>query len=268
MLTFRPGWDDLYIACASQDLAVMHFYKSATTLDIQSCMLIFNATSSVLERIHEIDRDHGLHRICTRFLLTTTLLSLVSMARVLKGPFAECLNQAHGYDLFEGGLRFARSCSVQKGDYAEKSAATAERILKSKSVFRDPNGTTNITLRVRSRLSLGPWHDAIQCWKEEFFDPDCVHYASGTDIGTLFDHIFVRSGVHVSANASIETGIPSSATATINIPPASSSAPNGALSNTSAAPQFLLDDELWGDFGLELGDTLDVTGGSSMNWLG
>jgi hypothetical protein len=255
------------VACARQDLAVMHFYKSATTLDVQSCILIFNATSIVLAQVRELDRNHGLHRICPRFLLTATLLSLSSMARILKGPFAEHLDQTHGYNLFEGGVLFARSCSVQKGDYAEKSAATAERILQSKKVFRDPDGTINITLRIRNRLSISPWHDVIQCWKEEFFDPDCTHYASGTDIGTVLNHLFVRSGMSVSANDRIETGIPSSGSATLNVSPALSSVPTGALSNISAAPQFLLDDELWGDLGLGLSDNFDV-GGSSINWLG
>ncbi|KAK9259621.1 hypothetical protein V1519DRAFT_250325 [Lipomyces tetrasporus] len=263
---FRSVWDRLYIACARQDILVMHFYKSATALELQSCMLIFNATSSVLEQVRDLDRDYGLHRICTRFLLTVTLLSLASMARILKGPFAGYLDQTRGYGLFDAGVRFARSCSVQKGDLAERCAALAERIWKSKKVFRDHDGTINITLRVRNRLSAGPWYDAMRCWKEEFFDPDCVHYASATDIGTPFAHLFVRSGTHVSANGRAETVIPSSATARLDAPPAPSSVPNGALSNFSAAPEFLLNDELWGDLGLGLSDNWDVAG-SSMSWM-
>ncbi|KAK9233921.1 hypothetical protein V1525DRAFT_391961 [Lipomyces kononenkoae] len=261
---FSSVWDRLYIACARQDLAVMHFYKSATTLDAQSCMLIFNATSSVLEQVRSLNRDYSLHRTCSRFLLTVTLLSLASMARILKGPFAGYLDQTRGYDLFDAGVHFARSCSVQKGDFAERCSALAERIWKSKSVFRNPDGTINITLRVRNRLSCGPWHDAVKCWKEEFFDPECVHHASGTDNGTVFAHIFVGSRKHVSANGGVETGIPWSATARLDLPPDPSSVPNGALSNISAAPQFLLDDELLGDLGLGLSDNWDVAG-SSMN---
>ena len=178
-------WDRLYIASARQDLAVMHFYKSAAGLDMQSCMLIFNATSSVLEQVRDLDRDYGLHRICTRFLLTVTLLSLASMARILKGPFAGYLDQVRGYNLFDTGVRFARSCSVQKADFGERCAAFAEKIWKSKKVFRNPDGSINITLRVRNRLSGGPLHDAIRCWKEEFLDLEYMYYAPGMDIGTL-----------------------------------------------------------------------------------
>jgi transcriptional regulatory protein LEU3 len=164
----------------------MHFYKSATTLDMQTCMLIFNTTSSVLEQLQDLDREHGLHNICTRFLQIVVLLSLASMVRILKGPFAGYLNQTRGYQLFNTGVRFARSCSVQKADFADRCSRLAEQVWKSKKVFRNLDGSINITLRVRNRLSAGIWLDAIRCWKEEIVDHECMHDASDMDHGTLF----------------------------------------------------------------------------------
>jgi transcriptional regulatory protein LEU3 len=263
---FRSVWDRLYIASASLDLVAMHFYKSATTLDMQSCMLIFNATSSVLEHVRDLDRDYDLHCICPQLLLTATLLSLACMARILKGPFAGYLDQILGYSLFETSVRFARSCSLQKADFGERCAAIAEKIWKSKKVFRNPDGSINITLRVRNRLSGSPWHDAVRCWKEEFFDPECIHFAPGMDVVTLFAHPFILSGKYVSANGGVETVTLSSATAGLDATLAPSSVPNDALSNFSAAPEFLLNDELWGDLGLGLSDNWDVAG-SSMSWM-
>ena len=202
---FGSVWDRLYVASARQDLVAIHFYKSATTLDMQSCMLIFNATSSVLEQVRDLDRDYGLQRICTQFLLTATLLSLACMARILKGPFAGYLDQTCGYDLFEIGVRFARSCSLQKGDFGERCAAIAERIWKSNKVFRNPDGSINITLRVRNRLSSGPWHDTVTCWKEEFINPDCIDFApGGLDIGALFSHHFLLSGKYVQYRLTVK----------------------------------------------------------------
>ena len=170
----------------------MHFYKSAATLDMQSCMVVFNATSSVLEHIRILDRDYDLHRICSRCIRTSTLLSLASMARILKGPFAGYLDQTYGCNLFETGVCFLRSSSVQKGDFGEKGAAFAERLWNSKKVFRDPDGSINITLRVRSRLSASPLHDVVKCWKEEFIDLQHRHYTPGMDIGTHLS-IFLSS---------------------------------------------------------------------------
>jgi transcriptional regulatory protein LEU3 len=108
------------------------------------------------------------------------------MARILKGPFAGYLDQDRGYNLFDTGVRFLRSCSVQKADFAETGAALAEQMWKSKKVFRNSDGSIDITLRVRNRLSSGPLHDVIRCWKEEFFVLEHLHSAPGVDFGTRF----------------------------------------------------------------------------------
>lgn len=182
---FRSVWDRLYIAFARQEIAAMHFYKSDTMLLADGSISIFNTTAKVLELIRDIDREHGLHQICTQFLVTATLGSLACMARILKGPFAGNLDQTRGANLIETGIHFARSCSLQKGDFADRCAGIAEKIWTSKKVFREPDGTINITLRVRNRLASGPWHDAVRCWKEEFVNPDCSAYAPGIDAGTI-----------------------------------------------------------------------------------
>jgi hypothetical protein len=131
-------WDRLYLVTARQDLVAMHFYKSATTLDMQSCMSIFIATSSVLELVCNLDKDYGLHYMSTRFVITATLLSLASIARILKGPFAGYLDQTLGYKLFDAGVRFVRSCSVQKADYGERGATFADQLWKSERCFATP----------------------------------------------------------------------------------------------------------------------------------
>jgi hypothetical protein len=64
--------------------------------------------------------------------------------------------------------------------------------MEEREVFRDPDGSINITLRVRNRLSGGPLHDVIRCWKEEFFDPEYTHSATGIDIGRLIAHSSVK----------------------------------------------------------------------------
>ncbi|RDW74907.1 hypothetical protein BP6252_06049 [Coleophoma cylindrospora] len=238
-------WDRFYIASARQDLAIMHFYKSESTLDMQSCMLIFNATSSVLEQVRDLDHDYGLHRICTRFILAVAVLSVASMARILRGPFVEYLDHIRGYSLLETGVQFLRSCSIQKGDFAERCAMFGEQLWKSKKVFRSPDGSVNITLRVRNRLSAGPLHDAIRCWRKEFYDPEYLHSAPDQDI---------------------ETAIPSGETAGLNATLAPGLDANDTLFNSSIAPQFVLDDELWGDLGLGLSDNWDLSG-PSMSWM-
>jgi hypothetical protein len=77
---------------------------------------------------------------------------------------------------------------------------------------------------------------------------------------------FLASMYRLTTNGGVETVTPSSATARLDATLAPSSVPNGALSTLSAAPEFLLNDELWGDLGLGLSDNWNVVG-SSMSWM-
>jgi transcriptional regulatory protein LEU3 len=235
---------------------VMHFYKSATALDLQSSLLIFNVVSSVLEQVCDLDRDYGLHLVCTRYLLTAILVSLACMARILRGPFAEFLDQSRGSSLFDNVVRFIRSCSIQKADFGDRGATYAEQIWKSNKVFRNPDGSVNITLRVRNRLSCGPLHDVVRCWKEEFVDPEIMHSAPEMDIGT--NSIYSSC---VEANEDAETVILSNATTAVDTTLAPRSVPLGTISTSS---ELFLSDELWGDLGFS--DSWDVAG-TSMNWM-
>jgi transcriptional regulatory protein LEU3 len=176
-------WDRLHICAARQELVVLHLYKSASTLDMQACILIFDCTSKVLDQVFTLDRENNLHQICTRHLQTVVILSLASIARVLKGPFASYLDQTKGSNLIENGTQFLRSCSVQKGDFVDRAASLAEQIWKNQKVFRNPDGSINITLRVRNRLSSGPLLDVIRCWSDEIVDPGAI--ATDMDIGKL-----------------------------------------------------------------------------------
>lgn len=151
---------------------------------MQSCISIFDSTSTVLDQVLTLDREYNLHQICTRHLQTVVILSLACIARILKGPFAAYLDQTKGSNLIENGTQFLRSCSVQKGDFVDRAASLAEQIWKNKKVFRDPDGSVNITLRVRNRLSSGPLLDVLRYWSDQIVDPGAI--TTTMDIGRLF----------------------------------------------------------------------------------
>lgn len=148
----------------------MNFYKSAQSLDIQSSLAVFEATASVLELIRDLEKDFRLSTICTRFIFMNTFLGMTFMVRLLKGPFASYLDQVRGSVLFQSSLRFIRSCSLESTDLPERAAAALEQMWKSEKIFRDANGSVDITLRVRNRLSASPIYDAIRWWREEFVE--------------------------------------------------------------------------------------------------
>jgi hypothetical protein len=69
----------------------------------------------------------------------------------------------------------------------------------------------------------------------------------------------------VNADLVADTAAPSAATTGLDTAPTPISAVN-ELSNFSAAPDLLLDNEMWGDFGLGLSDNWDMPG-SNMSWM-
>lgn len=163
-------WDFFYLAAARQDLAAMHFYKSAQTLDIQSSIAVFEATAKVLEQIRDLDRDLRLSTICTRYIFMTAFMGMSFMIRLLKGPFASYLDQVRGSTLYQRGLLFLQSCSLEKTDLPERAATVLKQIWNSENTFRNADGSVDITLRVRNRLSASPVYDAVRWWREEFVE--------------------------------------------------------------------------------------------------
>jgi hypothetical protein len=176
--TASSAWDQFYVAAARQEIAAMHFYKSTQTLDIHSSIAVFDAASRVLEHIRDLERDHKLSSICTRYILMAALMGALLIARSLKGPFASYLDQARGMTLYQVAVAFLQSCSREKTDFAERAAAVVEQIWRSEKIFKNVAGAVDISLRVRSRLSASPVYDAIKWWREEI-EEDRSHIEPG-----------------------------------------------------------------------------------------
>jgi hypothetical protein len=69
------------------------------------------------------------------------------------------------------------------------------------------------------------------------------------------------------ANSRVDTDAASGATVEIDAAPASNSVFSAPpQSSFSPAPDFSLDNEMWGDFGLGLSDNWDMPG-SGMSWI-
>lgn len=164
------AWDFLYLAASRQDIAAMHFYKSSQTFDLPSSLSVFETTARVLEQIRDLETVSRLSTICTRYIFMTAFMGITFMVRLLKGPFASYLDQARGATLFQNTLVFLQACSLEKTDLPERAATALEQIWRSEKIFKSADGSVDITLRVRNRLSASPVYDAIRWWREEFVE--------------------------------------------------------------------------------------------------
>jgi hypothetical protein len=260
--SFPLAWDIFYLAAARQDIAAMHFYKSAKTFDIQSSIAVFEATSKILEQIQDLENDLQLSTICTRFIFMTAFLGMAFMARLLKGPFASYLDYAKGSALYQRVLLFLQSCSLEKTDLPERAATALQQVWKSEKIFKSANGSIDITLRVRNRLSASPIYDAIRWWREEFvehrreIEPGQPGLAAGTVHSSL--------GKANNAYTLTELLIPPVSSSSGMDENGQSSAMNNALSDFSMAPNFVLGNGLWDDF--NLADDW-ILGGPEISWM-
>jgi transcriptional regulatory protein LEU3 len=152
-------WDYLSVVAARQEVNAMHFFKSSDALEVQSWNSIFGTTVKVLEFIRNREMNHLFSGSCTRFVFTAALMRVSLMLRILKGPFGTNYDQEYGFTLLLAAAKFIQASSIEKGDYPNRFSLLAEQLVGSEKVFKDANGTVNIALRVRNRLSLSLLHD-------------------------------------------------------------------------------------------------------------
>jgi len=198
-------WDRLYVSIARQDIAAMHFYKTET-FDVQSAMTIFEASATFFALVEDMEHDQKLSAHCPRYIFSSALVGVAFLARVMKGPFASYLDLDRGSKLYRVAIDFLKSCSIEKGDLPDRSSTFAEQMWLSNKVFKNPDGTPYIALRVRTRLSGSPLHDAIKWWRYEFVeerDEDRQGAHQGTVILMSIRDRFLADPRRVSSSTSL-----------------------------------------------------------------
>jgi transcriptional regulatory protein LEU3 len=148
----------------------MHFFKSVNTLDIQSCHLIFDATTRLFEVILRQEKPHALSGACPSFVVAAILLGASLMLRILKSPLSTSVDHQHGAALYIEMLQFLKTSSVGKGDSSDRGGKLAEQLWKCKELFKDNNGSTDISLRVRDKLASSSSSDVILRGRVELSD--------------------------------------------------------------------------------------------------
>ncbi|KAK3078135.1 hypothetical protein LTS18_008353 [Coniosporium uncinatum] len=193
-------------------------------------MTIFEASATFFGLVEDMEHELKLSAHCPRYIFTSALVGVAFLARVMKGPFASYLDLDRGSKLYRVAIDFLKSCSIEKGDLPDRSSTFAEQMWLSNKVFKNPDGTPYIALRVRTRLSGSPLHDAIKWWRDEFME----------------ERDEDRQGAHQDSLPAPVSGEPAMSSS-IN----QNTAP---LTDFSYASDLLLNDQMWGDLGLGIDD--------------
>jgi hypothetical protein len=142
----------------------MHFFKSPNTLNVQSCRSIFNATKHLFNLILSQERRHTLSKACPCFVTVAALLGASLILRLLRGPFAMCIDREHGSTLYLAMTEFLKSCSIGKGDSHDRGATLAVQLWKSDRLFREPDGSIDTALCVRNNFAASLTADLVMRW--------------------------------------------------------------------------------------------------------
>ncbi|KAF2103516.1 hypothetical protein NA57DRAFT_72491 [Rhizodiscina lignyota] len=154
------------------EVAAMHFFKSSEALDVQACQFIFDTIVKVYEFIRDQEKAHKLSSFCPNSVISAVMMGQALMLRIHKGPMAAYVDQERGSALFHAIVSFIKAVALEHGDKPTKVVSFSEQMWGSSKAFKNADGSLDLALRVRNRLSISLVHDAIIRWREEFLTPD------------------------------------------------------------------------------------------------
>ncbi|KAF2843004.1 hypothetical protein M501DRAFT_1012383 [Patellaria atrata CBS 101060] len=153
----------LYIANLTLD--VFHFYKDLRNLDPLTLTRLYTSAVRVVE---DMDKNKTIMQVAPRYFPYALMLATTTLLRLLKSSTAKILD----YESAKGAYFLGASLSQQLSPNKEELPARMTPILidlwDSKRAFRNPDGSEQTVLRVRSRLAMSPVLDALWWWREEF----------------------------------------------------------------------------------------------------
>lgn len=101
------------------------------------------------------------------FFVFATSLSSFIILRLLKGSIASYLDNS-AKDNFFLGVNIMKRLSAESNDMPARLTMMLTQLWNSEKVFKNPDGSESIALKIRTRLVMSPVFDAIWWWREEF----------------------------------------------------------------------------------------------------
>ena len=90
------------------------------------------------------------------------------LLRLLKTSFSRYIDVERAKAALFLGIGLHKRMSLQNDDLPARNGVALTQLWNSNRVFRKPNGTEAIALRIRSRLGGSVVLDGIVWWREEF----------------------------------------------------------------------------------------------------
>lgn len=112
-----------------------------------------------------------------------TAISSFSILRLLKASTAQYMDDNAKEALFLG-VNIMKRLSTETNDGAARLSQILTQLWNSEKAFKNPDGTEQTALRIRTRLAMSSVFDAIWWWREEFGGQQGA-YTLGAETSTM-----------------------------------------------------------------------------------
>ncbi|KAK5554312.1 hypothetical protein LTR46_007510 [Exophiala xenobiotica] len=168
-LEYASDLDRLYVQLSTQSILAYNLYKSPAAQDPTSLYDLCMTCCQVIESFDHLDR---IGQICLAaspiFFYHGLMVPCHILLRLLKTSFSRYITIERAKTALFLGISLHKRMSLQNDDVPARSGVALTQLWNSTRVFRKPNGSETVALRIRSRLSGSIVLDGIVWWREEF----------------------------------------------------------------------------------------------------
>lgn len=137
-------------------------------MSAQDIEQLYSSACFTIDSIIELDQEIQLALYGTAYMWMGMLLAIGVLLRVLKTPLANLITHNDGERTFFSGLNNLKLWSVAHDDQTDRITDALTKQWHSDKVFKFSDGSYNIALRIRTRLSMSIMYDTFWWFREEF----------------------------------------------------------------------------------------------------
>ncbi|OQU97123.1 Fungal specific transcription factor domain-containing protein [Cladophialophora immunda] len=161
--------DQLYVNIATLIIHAFNLYKSPTAHDPSTLYDLCASCCQVIESFDKLDKSG---QVCLSgaglYFFYSLMVTCHVLLRLLKTSLSRYIDVERAKTALFLGISLHKRMSVQNDDLPARNGVALTQLWNSTRVFKRPNGTEVIALRIRSRLIGSVVLDGIVWWREEF----------------------------------------------------------------------------------------------------
>lgn len=187
------GFEKIQVSIYRLSILSFHFHRQINETHTVALTNLYGAASTVIEEMEQLDEQEDIIWRGPVSYLFGLLIAGFTLLRLLKSPFAQYLDLVRARGIFFRAINMLKRFSVRGDDLAEKAEAVLTQLYNSEKVFKRPDMTVFMGLRLRNRLALSHVLDAVWWWREEYGGSGKVYPVPSSDQASSKSNLHPKS---------------------------------------------------------------------------